>query len=76
MTRRDVPSVVIVTELFADLARATLRGRGVPNHPLIVLPGNPEFDSGSEVTLLLDSVLSEIARHLAPASADRPVQPA
>ena len=32
------PSVVLVTERFTTLAKASMRGNGVPNAPMVVLP--------------------------------------
>jgi len=33
-----MPSVVLVTERFITLAKASMRGNGVPNAPMVVLP--------------------------------------
>ena len=33
-----MPSVVLVTERFTNLAKASMRGNGVPGAPLVVLP--------------------------------------
>jgi len=33
-----MPSVVLVTERFVTLAKASMRGNGVPDAPMVVLP--------------------------------------
>jgi len=33
-----MPSVVLVTERFTILAKASMRGNGVPDAPMVVLP--------------------------------------
>ena len=33
-----MPSVVLVTERFPPLAKASMRGNGVPDAPMVVLP--------------------------------------
>ena len=33
-----MPSVVLVTERFTTLAKASMRGNGVPDAPMVVLP--------------------------------------
>ncbi len=33
-----MPSVVLVTERFTALAKASMRGNGVPDAPMVVLP--------------------------------------
>ena len=37
-----MPSVVLVTERFTTLAKASMRGNGVPDAPMVVLP-KPEL---------------------------------
>jgi len=36
--RDGIPSVVLVTERFTALAKASMRGNGVPDAPMVVLP--------------------------------------
>ncbi len=36
--KRGLPSVVLVTERFTTLAKASMRGNGVPDAPMVVLP--------------------------------------
>ena len=38
MIRDGIPSVVLVTERFTALAKASMRGNGVPDAPMVVLP--------------------------------------
>ena len=33
-----MPSVVLVTERFSTLAKASMKGNGVPDAPMVVLP--------------------------------------
>ena len=33
-----LPSVVLVTERFTTLAKAAMRGNGIPSAPMVVLP--------------------------------------
>ncbi len=36
--KNGIPSVVLVTERFTTLAKASMRGAGVPDAPMVVLP--------------------------------------
>ncbi len=38
MIKDGIPSVVLVTERFTTLAKASMRGNGVPDAPMVVLP--------------------------------------
>ena len=38
MIKDGIPSVVLVTERFTALAKASMRGSGVPDAPMVVLP--------------------------------------
>ncbi len=38
MIKDGIPSVVLVTERFITLAKASMRGNGVPDAPMVVLP--------------------------------------
>ena len=38
LIKGGMPSVVLVTERFTTLAKASMRGNGVPNAPMVVLP--------------------------------------
>lgn len=62
--RRGLPSVVLVTERFTALARATMLGNGVSNAPMVVIPGNPEWLAADEVRTAASHVAEEIARAL------------
>ena len=51
MMKRGVPSVVLVTERFTDLARTTLRSRGAPSAPMLVLPASELLEYGPKELL-------------------------
>jgi hypothetical protein len=36
--KQGIPSVVLVTQRFVTLAKASMKGNGVPDAPLVVLP--------------------------------------
>jgi len=38
LIKSGMPSVVLVTERFTTLAKGSMRGNGVPNAPMVVLP--------------------------------------
>ncbi len=38
LIKSGIPSVVLVTERFTTLAKASMRGNGVPDAPMVVLP--------------------------------------
>ena len=38
LIKEGIPSVVLVTERFTTLARASMRGNGVPDAPMVALP--------------------------------------
>ena len=55
MVKDGIPSVVLVTERFTTLAKASMRGNGVPDAPMVVLPR----------TELIEYVEPEVVRSLA-----------
>jgi hypothetical protein len=36
--KQGIPSVLLVTQRFVTLAKASMKGNGVPDAPLVVLP--------------------------------------
>ena len=38
LIKAGLPSVVLVTERFTTLAKVSMRGNGVPDAPMVVLP--------------------------------------
>jgi len=61
-----VPTVVLVTEPFARVARSSAIARGLSKLPIIVLPADfDEFDRAS-VRALIDERLSEVTGALSP----------
>jgi hypothetical protein len=46
--RRGVPTVVLVTERFRELAEMTRRSAGMPDAPAVVLPATEATEYGGE----------------------------
>lgn len=44
--RRGIPTVLLATERFRELAEATRRSRGVPDAPAVVLPPTEATEYG------------------------------
>lgn len=38
LIEEGIPSVVLVTERFTTLAKSSMKGKGVPDAPMVVLP--------------------------------------
>lgn len=49
MRKQGIGTVVLITEAFEELARATLASRGVPDLPLVILPHETEVMSIEEL---------------------------
>ena len=61
-----MPTVVLVTEPFARVARSSAIARGLSKLPIIVLPADfDEFD-GAGVRALIDERLSEVIGAFSP----------
>ena len=58
--------MVLVTERFVGLAKASMRGNGVPDAPMVVLPKTEltEYVDPREVRLLAQGAIEEIIEQL------------
>ena len=63
-----MPSVLLVTERFEALARMVRVGKGMPEQPMLLLPGNPEFTADAELAASVDALIDPLARLVAPAA--------
>ena len=61
-----MPSVVLVTERFTTLAKASMRGNGVPDAPMVVLPKTEltEYVGVDVVRSVSEEGVSSIISHL------------
>ncbi len=61
-----MPSVVLVTERFTTLAKASMRGNGVPDAPMVVLPKTEltEYVEVDVVRSVAEEAVSSIISHL------------
>ncbi|MBI4307877.1 MAG: hypothetical protein HY684_03640 [Chloroflexi bacterium] len=59
-----MPSVVVVTERFKDLAMLVARGRRRPDFPIIVLPASMEEIAPEAVRDLADRTLGTVLQAL------------
>jgi uncharacterized ferredoxin-like protein len=53
------PAVVVVTAVFANLARTAARARGIDPIPMLVLPHPMETRSGAEIDRICDERFEE-----------------
>ncbi|MBI3969403.1 MAG: hypothetical protein HY329_27480 [Chloroflexi bacterium] len=74
MIQRGLPSVVLVTERFTALAEATMAGRGIPNAPMVVVPGNPEWATPEEIRATTSNLIGELIEQVSQ-PAREPVEP-
>ena len=59
-----MPAVVVVTEVFANLAQTAARARGFVHLPMLVLPHPMETRSVDEITQIAGQRADDIARLL------------
>ena len=59
-----LPTVVITTERFNAVAKATLRSQRVPESIVIEIKGNPEFVTDTELEKISLEVVDEIVKRL------------
>jgi len=59
-----VPAVVVVTEVFANLAQTAARARGYEHLEMLVLPHPMETRSRNEVIRIADARAEELLRSL------------
>jgi len=63
--RAGKPAVVVVTEVFANLARTAARARGVDPIPMLVLPHPMEMRPGPEIDRICEERFAEAIALLA-----------
>jgi len=49
LRKQGIGTVVLITEAFAELARATLASRGVPDLPMVIFPHQTEVMTTEEL---------------------------
>lgn len=59
MLRAGKPAAVVVTEVFANLARTAARARGVDPIPMLVLPHPMETRSVAEIDRIAEDRFAE-----------------
>lgn len=62
MLRAGKPAAVVVTEVFANLARAAARARGVDPIPMLVLPHPMETRTAAEIDRIAEDRFAEAAK--------------
>ena len=65
MLQAGKPAVVVVTAVFANLARTAARARGIDPIPMLVLPHPMETRSAEEIDRICDATFDEAIRNLA-----------
>jgi len=66
LQQHGMPSTVLVTERFVKLAKATMRGRGMPDAPMVILPRSEltEYVERAAVENILEEAMSGVIGHL------------
>ena len=59
-----MPAVVVVTEVFANLARAAARAQGLPDIRVLVLPHPMEARAEAEIRDIARARFAELVGHL------------
>jgi uncharacterized ferredoxin-like protein len=62
--RAGKPAVVVVTVVFAYLARTAARARGIDPIPMLVLPHPMETRSAEEIDRIAEERFEEMIEHL------------
>ena len=72
--KEGTPSVVLVTERFVTLAKASMRGNGVPDAPMVVLPKTEltEYVQPETVRSIAAEAIQGIVQQLAAANGGPP----
>lgn len=60
MLRAGKPAVVVVTEVFANLARTAAAARGIDPIPMLVLPHPMENRPAAEIDRIADDRFAEL----------------
>ena len=61
---RGLPTVVVTTERFNAVAKATLRSQRVPESIAIEIKGNPEFITDEALAKVSQEVVEQIVERL------------
>ena len=62
--KSGLPSVVVTTERFNAVAKATLRSQRVPESIVVEIKGNPEFISDEALAAVSVQVVNQIVERL------------
>ena len=62
MLRAGKPAIVVVTEVFANLARTAARARGIDPIPMLVLPHPMETRAPEEIDRIAEQRFDEAIR--------------
>lgn len=54
MRKRGLGTVVLITEAFEELAKATLASRGVPDLPMVIFPHRTEVMTTEELRPIVE----------------------
>jgi hypothetical protein len=67
LQQKGMPSTVLVTERFVNLANSTMKGRGMPGAPMVVLPRSEltEYTDKAAVESILEEAMSTVVGQLA-----------
>jgi hypothetical protein len=66
--RESVPTLDIVTEPFAALARTAFRAQGLPQQPVVVLPSGAETANATDLIRFARLIADECAAELTTAA--------
>ena len=58
MRKRGIGTVVLITEAFEELARATLASRGVPDLPMVIFPHQTEVMTADELRPVVERAVN------------------
>ena len=72
MLRAGKPAVVVVTEVFANLARTAARARGIDPIPMLVLPHPMETRAPEEIDRICDETFAEAIGQICASPLDAP----
>ena len=57
MRKQGIGTVVLITEAFEELARATLASRGVPDLPMVIFPHQTEVMTTEELRRVVEGAV-------------------
>lgn len=62
--KRGIPCAVVITEAFRNACVFQFKGKGMPEHPFVVLPHPISNLSAEEMRTVTLAHVEEVARHL------------